>query len=121
MLNFVASQSDLSARVIFFFFFQAVDGIRDSTVTGVQACALPLSTSRRDLVKGAAALEHFLDRYSKDPRASVVRGDLGLAYLDHNIIGRALRVLGPILESQTSLPLVSASGQIGRAPCRERV
>src|SRR5438309_3186774 len=28
---------------IFFFFFQAEDGIRDGTVTGVQTCALPIS------------------------------------------------------------------------------
>src|SRR2546427_8837919 len=28
---------------IFFFFFQAEDGIRDLTVTGVQTCALPIS------------------------------------------------------------------------------
>src|SRR5256886_7363577 len=29
---------------MFFFFFQAEDGIRDLTVTGVQTCALPIST-----------------------------------------------------------------------------
>src|SRR2546430_9442719 len=29
------------------FFFQAEDGIRDLTVTGVQTCALPISTRRR--------------------------------------------------------------------------
>src|SRR6266542_6196806 len=28
-----------------FFFFQAEDGIRDATVTGVQTCALPISGS----------------------------------------------------------------------------
>src|SRR5260370_14517187 len=28
---------------MFFFFFQAEDGIRDSSVTGVQTCALPIS------------------------------------------------------------------------------
>src|SRR5437762_13960673 len=28
-----------------FFFFQAEDGIRDTSVTGVQTCALPISTS----------------------------------------------------------------------------
>src|SRR3989454_8208166 len=43
----------------FFFFFQAEDGIRDYKVTGVQTCALPISsprtrrTFRRD---GSAAL-----------------------------------------------------------------
>src|SRR5688572_32226795 len=29
--------------IFFFFFFQAEDGIRDLTVTGVQTCALPIS------------------------------------------------------------------------------
>src|SRR2546422_6620568 len=31
----------------FFFFFQAEDGIRDVAVTGVQTCALPISTGAR--------------------------------------------------------------------------
>src|SRR5438128_12096557 len=31
--------------IFFFFFFQAEDGIRDATVTGVQTCALPIYTS----------------------------------------------------------------------------
>src|SRR5438309_9161946 len=35
---------------VFFFFFQAEDGIRDGTVTGVQTCALPILASGR---KGA--------------------------------------------------------------------
>ena len=30
--------------LIFFFFFQAEDGIRDWSVTGVQTCALPIGT-----------------------------------------------------------------------------
>src|SRR2546421_267024 len=37
--------------VFFFFFFQAEDGIRDLIVTGVQTCALPIST----IVEGAGA------------------------------------------------------------------
>src|SRR5688572_31138613 len=31
--------------MFFFFFFQAEDGIRDLTVTGVQTCALPISNA----------------------------------------------------------------------------
>ena len=31
---------------VFFFFFQAEDGIRDDLVTGVQTCALPISGGR---------------------------------------------------------------------------
>src|SRR5260370_37326845 len=33
--------------MLYFFFFQAEDGIRDSSVTGVQTCALPISRLRR--------------------------------------------------------------------------
>src|SRR6266481_9046925 len=32
----------------FFFFFQAEDGIRDGTVTGVQTCALPIFVAAGD-------------------------------------------------------------------------
>src|SRR5256886_4971462 len=42
----------MSVRVSCFFFFQAEDGIRDLTVTGVQTCALPIFMEERyyDLV-----------------------------------------------------------------------
>src|SRR5687767_15181263 len=35
--------------VLFFFFFQAEDGIRDKLVTGVQTCALPIYAFRTKL------------------------------------------------------------------------
>src|SRR6266542_6233620 len=38
----------------FFFFFQAEDGIRDATVTGVQTCALPIYRSRPQARQGEA-------------------------------------------------------------------
>src|SRR5712692_8350555 len=41
MLFFVFGR--VGVDVFFFFFFQAEDGIRDGTVTGVQTCALPIS------------------------------------------------------------------------------
>src|SRR5260370_39703920 len=34
------------------FFFQAEDGIRDSSVTGVQTCALPIRSEERRVGKG---------------------------------------------------------------------
>src|SRR5258708_16812085 len=50
-----------STGVLFFFFFQAEDGIRDDLVTGVQTCALPISLyhlvfeeDRRQAVRQAA-------------------------------------------------------------------
>src|SRR2546430_4422030 len=64
-------------RTFLFFFFQAEDGIRDLTVTGVQTCALPISGEvalmryvfvaeslerARDLA-GAAFIRAFEDTY----------------------------------------------------------
>src|SRR5476651_2804260 len=37
--------------IVFFFFFQAEDGIRDIGVTGVQTCALPVAGAKRFLVE----------------------------------------------------------------------
>src|SRR6266481_8026248 len=72
--------------VLIFFFFQAEDGIRDGTVTGVQTCALPISENdlkpwRRDMwcipkVDGTyvARMEDVLDLYAEapDPKRPVV-------------------------------------------------
>src|SRR5207237_1885985 len=44
----------------FFFFFQAEDGIRDSSVTGVQTCALPISRPHGRLLVGPR-VAHLLD------------------------------------------------------------
>src|SRR6266542_5125389 len=44
----------MSLSMIFFFFFQAEDGIRDATVTGVQTCALPISAT---VFNGASAAD----------------------------------------------------------------
>src|SRR2546421_6643215 len=38
--------------MLFFFFFQAEDGIRDLIVTGVQTCALPISLHAQPAQKG---------------------------------------------------------------------
>src|SRR2546430_10986365 len=49
--------------MIFFFFFQAEDGIRDLTVTGVQTCALPICcrAQRKDLaIRGIHDHFHLL-------------------------------------------------------------
>src|SRR2546430_4864157 len=58
---------------IFFFFFQAEDGIRDLTVTGVQTCALPISflPHRRNHPDKRILLQilHFVG--ADDPRAQL--------------------------------------------------
>src|SRR5690554_7476159 len=39
---------------IFFFFFQAEDGIRDADVTGVQTCALPISSAVKAWIRNSS-------------------------------------------------------------------
>src|SRR2546427_3036972 len=48
----------LVVLVLWIFFFQAEDGIRDLTVTGVQTCALPISVEKLDRVR---------DRHQRGP------------------------------------------------------
>src|SRR2546427_5795653 len=61
-----------------FFFFQAEDGIRDLTVTGVQTCALPISEFRPHLVfldvkmQGIDGLETLRKLRELDAHAQVV-------------------------------------------------
>src|SRR2546430_5293206 len=58
-----------------FFFFQAEDGIRDLTVTGVQTCALPISRGNRaDGWRGAGGRAGAI---SGRDRAQRVRGPTG--------------------------------------------
>src|SRR5256886_15527902 len=45
---------------VFFFFFQAEDGIRDLTVTGVQTCALPILSAGRILFHPLTGPEQHL-------------------------------------------------------------
>src|SRR5205085_6179883 len=65
------------------FFFQAEDGIRDLTVTGVQTCALPISALRRNRAVGM-------------PRGGNRRA---LAHAEHGFFGpeRDLRQLGLLI------------------------
>src|SRR2546430_5751511 len=56
-----------------FFFFQAEDGIRDLTVTGVQTCALPISRRKSGRAR-AAAPARLPRRQSRAARRAVVDG-----------------------------------------------
>src|SRR5207248_8422040 len=91
-----------------FFFFQAEDGIRDRTVTGVQTCALPIwltsSTPRarsRIATNGSDSLSPLDDRSGEH----VARCAL---------IARSANRAG-------ERTLTGFRAEIGRASCRERV
>src|SRR5437879_10929299 len=75
--------SALFLSVFFFFFFQAEDGIRDTSVTGVQTCALPIlrgrDGARRQSALGlgddARAHELLRGRARPDPRGDSPRSE----------------------------------------------
>src|SRR5262249_59687621 len=94
--------------------FQAEDGIRDWSVTGVQTCALPISIQ------------------------SGVEGRSGERRAVHEDNGRGMRTRGerrnvgklPVIQQETAQRSAALGkgwtpnridGQIGRASCRERV
>src|SRR2546429_2823545 len=88
-----------------FFFFQAEDGIRDVAVTGVQTCALPISS---------AARARRRPREHRDLRAAV------------GLCGARGRLRARAAEEGHAERLDEArrgerGREIGRASCRERV
>src|SRR3989475_1845120 len=101
-----------------FFFFQAEDGIRYLTVTGVQTCVLPKEEDGiRDLtVTGVqtCALPIFKDSLGWAHR---MRGDLPQAVALLEEAGRLAPDV-PILREHLA---DAYRAQIGRASCRERV
>src|SRR2546429_9475787 len=59
--------------MMFFFFFQAEDGIRDVAVTGVQTCALPISGGVAVVVgRVAGAGRRGVDRRPQRPGGEAV-------------------------------------------------
>src|SRR3989475_4486969 len=97
-----------AAGIIFesvFFFFQAEDGIRDLTVTGVQTCALPISASSRRAARRARPRP---SRAGRRPRGAARRPD-----------GSGLPPGLRATARWRGRP--SPQGEIGRASCRERV
>src|SRR2546430_17503163 len=70
--------------MLVFFFFQAEDGIRDLTVTGVQTCALPLAQSGQpvSLQSGNAGIDSNGNGDTAGDRASVNPFASGLAGSD---------------------------------------
>src|SRR2546430_8953670 len=94
----------LSLLFIVFFFFQAEDGIRYLTVTGVQTCALPICPRRRAAAGAGAACRR------RGRRRAGVRAAAQPAPL-------------PAVLRQAALTADRRSivVEIGRASCRERV
>src|SRR5437762_6153934 len=103
----IVSYAAIVGWVARFFFFQAEDGIRDTSVTGVQTCALPILSGMLMLAlyrsgRQAEALEAY-----RAARHALVDG-LGIEP-------------SPDVQELEQAILRQDPEQIGRASCRERV
>src|SRR5436189_1116850 len=94
--------------VFFGFFFQAEDGIRDTSVTGVQTCALPI-LNILDPTRGSATL------LGVDSRKISPRELAEIGYVSENQDMPARLTVGEYVAYLR--PFYS---KIGRASCRER-
>src|SRR6266550_4095761 len=63
--------------VVFVFFFQAEDGIRDVAVTGVQTCALPISQPLNQLMRHGSGERNQDDIMPVDAAGHDKSGDAG--------------------------------------------
>src|SRR2546426_4323896 len=86
--------------LLFFFFFQAEDGIRDYKVTGVQTCALPISSMRVAMSASLNCTDFQAVQFKLADMATRIEAARALA---HRAAAR------------------KDAGEIGRAACRERV
>src|SRR5260221_7621450 len=88
----------------FFFFFQAEDGIRDHCVTGVQTCALPISTELTSILTGLLLLIAIGMDFKGGARNPAISSRINEEWSMKN-----------------SHVAVLCAVKIGRASCRERV
>src|SRR5207249_9353963 len=107
---------------VFFFFFQAEDGIRDRNVTGVQTCALPIlfigphapATFQRKMKEAILAMV-LTNRYSK---SAILETYLNTIYYSDQAYGVEAAAETYFHTSAASLTLAQASLLAGlpRAP-----
>src|SRR5690349_24401545 len=123
------------------FFFQAKDGIRDLYVTGVQTCALPISSRRnrvRDifrlttwikLTKNMTAIDHRRSEERRVGKKSRLQrcGCLTVTRLTLMSLIKMMLVMVSVAAISKMFGLLrfllrlSFLAKIGRASCRERV
>src|SRR5207245_7051908 len=89
------------------FFFQAEDGIRDATVTGVQTCALPISEEYPEAHQREGGREAHHDHDHDEREHQESKG--GIAHV----------FMSPPIPRWRAVSSISCA-QIGRASCRER-
>src|SRR5256886_1121696 len=111
MNRFEGSSRRKPWSTILFFCFQAEDGIRDLTVTGVQTCALPISNIRRVLEvieqpPGVPEMPNAI-HFPSPVRGYVELDDVCFSYRDHTRVLEGIRLK---LEPGEKVALVGMSG-----------
>src|SRR3972149_10660124 len=76
--------------VLFCFFFQAEDGIRDLTVTGVQTCALPISAQAVNVLDLADLAARNIAEALGKRATTVAESELSQSALAHYVEGKRL-------------------------------
>src|SRR2546430_4361685 len=108
--------------VVMFFFFQAEDGIRDLTVTGVQTCALPISPALGEQgLLGITVPERFggaqlgyLAHVIVMEEISRASGAVGLSYGAHsNLCVNQLRLHASEAQCERYLPRLVSGEHVG--------
>src|SRR2546425_9400492 len=77
---------------LFFFFFQAEDGIRDKLVTGVQTCALPIyDPAPQPLGEDRRAMQRRLGHDHHELLTAVARHEVHRARSEERRVGKECR------------------------------
>src|SRR5256886_12663845 len=99
----------------FFFFFQAEDGIRDLTVTGVQTCALPISNVNttvnklRQVLGDSADQPAFVDTIPRQGYSFIAK----IEYVD--------RPVAPLTSRLSEPAFVAANHERAASLCRTAI
>src|SRR5215211_8566010 len=80
--------------MLFFFFFQAEDGIRDHCVTGVQTCALPIYVQSTAVSPGAGSRSSMSSPARTGTCARVMSRRMAKALSDPDDLVRQLPLIG---------------------------
>src|SRR3989475_9085131 len=102
----------LVVPALVFFFFQAEDGIRDLTMTGVQTCALPISARCCRLPQPSTDF-----RFGSERSGVLVRGEEGRQQWEQGLRAVQRDDVAAVLDQMAGEVV---GDEIGRASCRER-
>src|SRR5712672_925771 len=100
---------------IFFFFFQAEDGIRDKLVTGVQTCALPISSRCSPPRQHSSPVRVAYGPYARSRSNCVRLGWSGMALAMYSVGSGMVLAMGDLAGATFVTRLAATATQFARA------